>query len=75
MAKGTNTIRGAAAQTESVLSRFAPEGVYLLGGGRAILLQLALPGVGHGVARHSNFASNPLGRQGNRRRMRPARRG
>ncbi len=46
----------------SVLARFAPESAYLLGGGRAILMQLALPGVGHGVARHSNFASNPLGR-------------
>lgn len=62
MARGTNTFRGAKAPPESVLSRFAPEAVYLLGGGRAILMQLALPGVGHGVARHSNFASNPLGR-------------
>lgn len=46
----------------SVLSRFAPESAYLLAGGRAILLQLALPGVGHGVARHSDFAANPMGR-------------
>lgn len=62
MKTGTANSRGADTRPESVLSRFAPEGVYLLGGGRAILLQLALPGVGHGVARHSNFAVNPLGR-------------
>ena len=47
---------------ESVLGRYAPESVYLLGAGRAILLQLALAPVGHGVARHSNFATNPVGR-------------
>ncbi|MGB9032939.1 MAG: oxygenase MpaB family protein [Paeniglutamicibacter sp.] len=62
MAAGTTDMRGAPASPESVLSRFAPEAVYLLGGGRAILMQLAMPGVGHGVARHSNFAANPLGR-------------
>ncbi|GAA3325642.1 oxygenase MpaB family protein [Paeniglutamicibacter sulfureus] len=62
MAAGTTDSRGAETRPESVLSRFAPEAVYLLGGGRAILLQLAMPGVGHGVARHSNFAVNPLGR-------------
>ncbi|MDQ0093213.1 oxygenase MpaB family protein [Paeniglutamicibacter psychrophenolicus] len=61
MASATGT-QGAPARPESVLSRFAPECVYLLGGGRAILMQLAMPGVGHGVARHSNFAANPLGR-------------
>ena len=54
--------RNTSVRPGSVLARFAPESAYLLGGGRAILLQLALPGVGHGVARHSNFASNPLGR-------------
>lgn len=47
---------------ESVLGRYAPESVFLLGAGRAILLQLALAPVGHGVARHSNFATNPVGR-------------
>ena len=62
MAAGTTDTRGAPSRPESVLSRFAPEAVYLLGGGRAILMQLAMPGVGHGVARHSNFAANPLGR-------------
>jgi uncharacterized protein (DUF2236 family) len=36
--------------------------VLVLAGGRAILLQLANPAVGHGVARHSDFAARPLGR-------------
>lgn len=40
----------------------APESVLVLAGGRAILLQLANPAVGHGVARHSNFADRPLDR-------------
>lgn len=62
MAAGATNSRGTRTRHESVLSRFAPECVYLLGGGRAILMQLAMPGVGHGVARHSNFAANPLGR-------------
>ena len=34
----------------------------LAGAGRAILLQLASPAVGHGVARHSDFAQNPMAR-------------
>ena len=40
----------------------APESVLVLAGGRAILLQLANPAVGHGVARHSDFAARPLQR-------------
>lgn len=46
----------------SILAQYAPESVYLLGAGRAILLQLALPPVGYGVVRHSRFAANPVGR-------------
>ena len=38
------------------------EGVLVAGGGRAILLQLADPAVGRGVARHSDFADRPLDR-------------
>ena len=38
------------------------EAVLLAGGGRAILLQLANPAVGHAVADHSNFAADPLRR-------------
>jgi uncharacterized protein (DUF2236 family) len=36
--------------------------VILAGAGRAILLQLAHPAVGHGVARHSDFARDPMNR-------------
>ena len=38
------------------------EALLLAGGVRAILLQLANPGVGHGVAAHSDFANRPLDR-------------
>ncbi|MCS5713438.1 DUF2236 domain-containing protein [Herbiconiux sp. CPCC 205716] len=44
------------------LADIAPEGILLTGAGRAILLQIALPGVGYGVARHSDFASRPMSR-------------
>lgn len=42
--------------------RLLQEGVLVLGGLRAVLLELADPAVGHGVADHSGFAANPLGR-------------
>ena len=38
------------------------EAVLLAAGGRAILLQLAHPAVGHAVAEHSNFAADPTRR-------------
>lgn len=38
------------------------DAVLLLGGARAILLQIANPAVGHGVAAHSDFANRPLDR-------------
>jgi uncharacterized protein (DUF2236 family) len=38
------------------------DAVLLAGGARAILLQLANPGVARGVARHSDFAERPLDR-------------
>lgn len=44
------------------ISDMAGESVLLAGGGRAILLQLAHPAVGHGVADHSDFADRPLSR-------------
>ena len=40
----------------------AGEGILIAGGGRAILLQLANPAIGHGVADHSHFAARPLDR-------------
>jgi uncharacterized protein (DUF2236 family) len=46
----------------SGIADIAPESVMLAGAGRAILLQLANPGVGYGVARHSAFAVDPLRR-------------
>ena len=38
------------------------DAILLAGGARAILLQLANPGVGRGVARHSDFVNRPLDR-------------
>jgi uncharacterized protein (DUF2236 family) len=40
----------------------AREGALLAGGARAILLQVAHPGVAKGVAEHSDFATRPLDR-------------
>ena len=45
-----------------IFRRHAAEGVLLLGGGAAILLQLADPRVAAGVARHSGFRDRPLDR-------------
>jgi uncharacterized protein (DUF2236 family) len=45
-----------------VFRRHGAEGVLLLGGGAAILLQLADPRVARGVARHSGFHERPLAR-------------
>jgi uncharacterized protein (DUF2236 family) len=44
------------------LSDISNEAILLGGGARAILLQLAMPAVGRGVANHSDFASDPLRR-------------
>ncbi len=44
------------------LSDVSSEGILLAGAGCAILLQLAHPAVGRGVARHSDFASDPMAR-------------
>lgn len=45
-----------------VFRRHGAEGVLLLGGGAAILLQLADPRVARGVAEHSGFRDRPLDR-------------
>lgn len=45
-----------------VFRRHGAEGVLLLGGGAAILLQLADPRVARGVAQHSGFRERPLDR-------------
>lgn len=44
------------------LRDIAAESVLIAGGARAILLQLAHPSVGRGVAEHSDFADRPLDR-------------
>jgi uncharacterized protein (DUF2236 family) len=44
------------------MRRVAREGALLAGGTRAILLQIAHPAVGRGVAEHSDFATRPLDR-------------
>ncbi len=44
------------------LADIGAESVLLAGAGRAILLQIANPAVGHGVAEHSDFAARPLER-------------
>lgn len=40
----------------------AGEAVLIAAGGRSILLQIADPAIGHGVARHSDFTARPLDR-------------
>lgn len=44
------------------LADFVGEAMLLLGAGSTVLLQLALPGVGHGVADHSTTLVRPLDR-------------
>lgn len=44
------------------LSDISDEAILLAGGARAILMQLALPPVGQGVAAHSDFTADPLRR-------------
>nr|WP_243726290.1 oxygenase MpaB family protein [Actinomadura rubrisoli] len=46
----------------SVLQELAAEPLVVLGAGRALLMQLAHPGVARGVAEHSGFAERPLAR-------------
>ena len=47
---------------DSVTRRVNRENILLLGGGRALLMQLAHPGVAAGVDEHSDFRSAPLRR-------------
>ncbi|KAE8381651.1 hypothetical protein BDV26DRAFT_278646 [Aspergillus bertholletiae] len=44
------------------IQKVVREGILLAGGGAAILLQVAMPGVGKGVDEHSNFSYRPLDR-------------
>src|SRR5436190_4864368 len=47
---------------DSVTWRVNREGALLLGGGRALLLQVAHPLVAAGVSQHSNYREDPFGR-------------
>jgi uncharacterized protein (DUF2236 family) len=47
---------------ERNIADIGAEGVLLAGAGRAILLQIADPAVGHGVAEHSDFVDRPFDR-------------
>jgi uncharacterized protein (DUF2236 family) len=47
---------------DAIIRRVDSELVLLLGGGRALLMQLAHPLVARGVAEHSDFGANPLSR-------------
>jgi uncharacterized protein (DUF2236 family) len=47
---------------DSITWRINRENVLVLGGGRALVLQVAHPLVGAGVAQHSNFREDPWGR-------------
>ena len=47
---------------ESVTWRVNREGVLLVGGGAALIMQVAHPLVGAGVAEHSNYREDPWGR-------------
>src|SRR5262249_49784505 len=47
---------------DSVTWRLAGEAIMLLGGGRAVLLQLAHPLVAAGVGQHSSYRTDPWGR-------------
>ncbi|MQA01068.1 MAG: DUF2236 domain-containing protein [Dehalococcoidia bacterium] len=47
---------------DSPIRRVHSESVILLGGGRALLMQIAHPQVARGVAEHSDFRADPLGR-------------
>jgi uncharacterized protein (DUF2236 family) len=57
--RGDDVRRGADVRS---IADMAGESLLLGGGGRAILLQLAHPAVGHGVAEHSDFVDRPLAR-------------
>ncbi|MDA0351050.1 MAG: oxygenase MpaB family protein [Chloroflexi bacterium] len=47
---------------DSVVRRVNGEGALLIGGGRALLMQIAHPLVAQGVAEHSDFAHDRIGR-------------
>jgi uncharacterized protein (DUF2236 family) len=59
---GTGDLDGGIFDDSAVIRRVAGEALLLAGGGRAIVLQVAHPAVGQGVAEHSDFAARPMDR-------------
>lgn len=49
-------------EDSAVVRRVAREGLLIVGGGRATVLQIAHPQIAKGTAEHSNFGDRPLGR-------------
>src|SRR6476661_2280383 len=47
---------------DAVIRRVGREGALVMGGGRALLMQLAHPSVAQGVAEHSDFEADPMAR-------------
>lgn len=62
MHRGSNVESASRHHDREVFRSHGAEGVLLLGGSAAILLQLADPRVAQGVARHSDFRTRPLDR-------------
>jgi len=58
----SNTASGSLFSSDSMIWRVDRELVLLLGGGRALLMQMAHPKVARGVAEHSSFRQDPLRR-------------
>lgn len=56
------TKRGRHRGDATSMQDLAAEGILILAGGRSILLQLANPAIGHGVAAHSDFQNKPIKR-------------
>lgn len=54
--------RGGVIASSRRLADIGAEAALVTGGGRAILLQLANPAIGHAIARHSDFERDPLKR-------------
>ncbi|HEY4686259.1 MAG TPA: oxygenase MpaB family protein [Dehalococcoidia bacterium] len=62
VAEGAGELPVPSFSNDSMIRRVHAQGVILLGGGRALLMQIAHPSVAQGVAEHSSFRSDRLGR-------------
>lgn len=61
-AKRTLTTVSGLFADDAMIRQVSSEAILLLGGGRALLMQLAHPSVAAGVGDHSDFARDPFGR-------------